>query len=175
MEHTIPVVTVIGRSGSGKTTLLEKVVGTLTVRGHRVGTVKHHSHRGFEIDRPGKDSWRMAQAGSRHVVVAAPDRIAAYRDLDRELTLGEIIAEIRDVDVILVEGYRDSGLPHIEVLRAAHSTELIGDPAARIALVTDVPHTLGVPSFALDDVAGVVRFIEELFLTPGAHARSRRT
>ena len=77
----IPVVCLVGRSGVGKTTLLEKLIPELKRRGYRVATVKHHSRPGFEIDRPGKDTWRHAQAGSDHVIIAAPDRVASIRRL----------------------------------------------------------------------------------------------
>lgn len=155
---TAPVVAFIGRSGAGKTTLLEKVVHELTARGRRVATVKHHSHRGFEIDREGKDSWRMARAGSRHVVVASPDKVAAYRTLERELGLPEIVAGIEDADIILVEGYRDADVPHIEVVRG--TPEFLGSPERRVAVVTDLPVDVGVPVFGFDDVASVVALIE---------------
>ncbi|RPI82218.1 MAG: molybdopterin-guanine dinucleotide biosynthesis protein B, partial [Chloroflexi bacterium] len=82
MNHdraSIPLITVIGKSGSGKTTLIERLIIELSKRGYRLATVKHHSHSGFDIDFPGKDSWRFARAGSCHVVIAAPDKIAAYR------------------------------------------------------------------------------------------------
>jgi len=64
-------------------------------RGYRVGTIKHHSHPGFELDRPGKDTWRHAEAGSDHVVIAAPDKVASIRRVDREPTLDEITATNR--------------------------------------------------------------------------------
>jgi molybdopterin-guanine dinucleotide biosynthesis protein B len=161
---SIPVITVIGKSGSGKTTLLEKLIAELTQRGHDVGTVKHHSHAGFDIDRPGKDSWRHAQAGSRHVVVAAPDKIASYRLLERELELDEIIATISGVDIILTEGYMQAQKPTLEVVRAANSTTMISTPEQRIAVAADVPLTVDVPQFGLDDVQGMCDFIEAKFL-----------
>lgn len=148
----------IGRSGAGKTTLMEKVVAELTARGRDVATVKHHSHVGFEIDVEGKDSWRMARAGSRHVVVASPDKVAAYRTLDRELTLAEILAGIDDADIILVEGYRDADVPHIEVVRG--TPEFLGSPERRLAVVTDLDLDSGVPVLGFDDVAGVVELLE---------------
>lgn len=157
---TARVVAFIGRSGAGKTTLLEKVVRELTARGRHVATVKHHSHRGFEIDREGKDSWRMARAGSRHVVVAAPDKVAAYRTLERELGLAEIVAGIDDVDIVLVEGYRDSDVPHVEVVRGTPG--FVGSPERRVAVVTDLALDVDVPVFDLDDVAGVVAFVEAM-------------
>ena len=167
-KPSIPVVTVIGKSGSGKTTLLEKLIRELSQRGYRLATVKHHSHSGFEIDVPGKDSWRFAQAGSRHVVIAAPDKLAAYRRLEAELSLDEITAEIQDVDLILVEGYKQANKPAIEVVRAANSQELVGTHDQRIAIASDLTLELGVPLYFLDDVQGIAGFIESRFLAQQA-------
>ena len=86
---TIPLITITAKSGSGKTTLMENLIAEIKSRGYRLATIKHHSHSGFEIDKPGKDSWRFKQAGSDYVIIAAPDKIAQYRMLDRELTLDE--------------------------------------------------------------------------------------
>jgi len=163
-KYAIPVVTVIGKSGSGKTTLLEKLIRELSQRGYRLATVKHHSHSGFEIDIAGKDSWRFAQAGSRHVVIAAPDKWAAYRQLDGDLSLDEIAAQIQDVDLVLVEGYKQANKPAIEVVRAANSQVLIGTPEQHIAVVSDLPLEVGVPLYALDDVGGISDLIENHFL-----------
>ena len=160
----IPLLTVIGKSGSGKTTLIEKLIRELTRRGYRLATIKHHSHAGFEVDTQGKDSWRFAQAGSQQVVIAAPDKFATYRRLDHELSLDEVAAEIHEVDLILVEGYKRSNKPSLEVLRAAHSLELIGSIEQRIALVTDAALDAGVQRFALDDISGIAGFIEQRFL-----------
>ena len=161
---TIPLVTLIGKSGCGKTTLLEKLVAELKHRGYRLATVKHHSHRGFDIDQPGKDSWRFAQAGSDHVVIASPDKIASYRKIERELSLNEIAAGISDVDLILVEGYKQAEKPALEVLRAESSRELIGSREQRFAVAADFPLDLGVPHFGLDDVREIADLIEARFL-----------
>ena len=163
-KSSIPVVTLIGKSGSGKTTLLEKLIRELSQRGYRLATVKHHSHNGFEFDVPGKDSWRFAQAGSRHVVIAASDKWAAYRQLEGDLSLDEIIAEIQDVDLILVEGYKQANKPTIEVVRAANSQETVSTREQRIAIASDLPLELGVPLYSLDDVQGLAGFIESRFL-----------
>lgn len=163
---SIPIISIIGKSKSGKTTLLEKLIAELKRRGYRVATIKHHSHPGFDIDKPGKDSWRHAQAGSDHVIVAAPDKLASYRLLERELTLDEVAANVRDVDIILTEGYKRSGKPALEVVRAANSTEILGDKNQRFALAADIPLDLGVPRFELDDAAGIVDLIMDRFLEP---------
>jgi molybdopterin-guanine dinucleotide biosynthesis protein B len=163
----IPVVSVVGRSGGGRTTLLEKLIPELKRRGYRVATIKHHAHPGFEVDRPGKDTWRHAQAGSEQVVIAAPDRVAAIRYIDHSLTLDEIAETlIRDVDLILTEGYRRENRPKIEVLRAAHGRELMCDAEELLAVATDVTLALDVPCFDLEDAAGLVALIEARFLHP---------
>ena len=161
---TIPVITIIGKSGSGKTTLMESLIAELTRRGRRVGTIKHHSHAGFEIDQPGKDSWRHAQAGSVHVIVAAPDKIASYRLIERELTLDEIVAAIDDVDIILTEGYRHAGKPTLEIVRSETGAGLISPPEQLFAVTSDSSMEVDVPLFDLDDANAMVDLIENLFL-----------
>lgn len=161
---SIPVVTVIGKSGAGKTTLLEKLVAALKTRKYRIATVKHHSHAGFDIDVPGKDSWRLAQAGSDHVIIASPDKIASYQKLDRELSLEEILPMITGVDLILAEGYRLEHFPTIEILRSQHYAQLLSDSSDLIAIVSDLEFDLPVPQFALNDVEGIINLIERRFL-----------
>jgi molybdopterin molybdotransferase len=165
---TIPMITFVGRSGAGKTTLLVRLIAELTQRGYRVATIKHHSHDGFEVDRPGKDSWRHAQAGSEHVVIVSPHKIASYRRLERELPLEEVAAGIHGVDLILVEGYKQARLPTVEVVRAANSRDLVGQPAFRFALVTDLDLEIEVPRFSLEDVQGLADCIEARFLNGNA-------
>jgi molybdopterin-guanine dinucleotide biosynthesis protein B len=167
-HKTIPLITIIGKSDCGKTTLIEKLVRELSTQGYRLATVKHHSHAGFEIDKPGKDTWRFAQAGSHQVVIASPDKFATYRKLERELSLDEIAAEVRDADLILVEGYKRANKPSIEVVRAENGLELIGSPGQHIALATDLHLDIGVPRFHLDDAAGIAAFIVERYLEAGA-------
>ena len=161
-SKTPPTICIVGRSKSGKTTLLEKLIREFKRRGYRVATIKHHSHPGFEIDRPGKDTWRHAQAGSDHVVIAAPDKVASIRRVEREPALEEIAAAIDDVDVILAEGYKRTGKLKIEMVRAERSTEPICTPDELLALVTDVAVPYNVPKFGLEDAVGLADLIETL-------------
>jgi molybdopterin-guanine dinucleotide biosynthesis protein B len=154
-----PIWSIIGKSGSGKTTLLEKLIPALKRRGLKVGTIKHHAHSGFEIDQPGKDTWRHAQAGSDHVVIAAPDKIAHIRKLEAPLSVTQIAEAMSDVDIILTEGFKSAGLPALEVLRAERGLELVSDRAQLRAIATDTPVDVNVPQFDLNDAEAMADFI----------------
>ncbi len=158
------LLSIVGKSGSGKTTLLEKLIPALKRRGLRVGTIKHHAHPGFEIDQPGKDTWRHAQAGSDHVVIAAPDKIASIRRLSAPLSVTEIAAGMGDVDIIITEGFKRAGLCAVEVLRAANGLEFVSDPAQLRAVAADVPLAVDVPQFDLNDAEGLADWIITTFL-----------
>ena len=161
----IPIVSVVGKSDSGKTTLIEKLVPELTRRGYRVATVKHDMH-GFEVDREGKDSWRHKQAGAHTVVIASPQKIALIRDVERDLTLDEIRGRwIRDVDLILSEGYKRDVQPKIEVFRKEKHRKLLCTKKDNlVAIVSNGRFTVGVPCFHLEDMRGLSSFIEKKFL-----------
>ncbi|MDA3935593.1 MAG: molybdopterin-guanine dinucleotide biosynthesis protein B [Actinomycetota bacterium] len=164
METGVPIVAFVGESNSGKTTVVEKVVAELASRGHRVATVKHHVHD-FEIDVPGKDSYRHAQAGAVVSMVSAPTKFAVMRKVEHELSIDEIVQYAGDVDILIAEGFKRTARARIEVARKARSTELISAPKDVIALVTDFATLPGVPSFDLDDAAGIAGFLEATFLT----------
>lgn len=158
-----PIVSVVGVSNAGKTTLMVKLIRELKRRGYRVATIKHDVH-GFQMDTPGKDSWKHAEAGSDCVVVASPNRLAMIRRLDRELTVDEIVATLPDVDIVLTEGYKRGDKPKIEVSRAAKGATLLCSEDELVALATDQPHDVRVPQFDLDDAAGIVDLLERLYL-----------
>jgi molybdopterin-guanine dinucleotide biosynthesis protein B len=157
------MISVVGKSNAGKTTLLEKLIAELKWRGYRVATVKHDTH-GFDIDRPGKDSWRHAQAGSDVVVLSGPNRLAMIEKREQEITLNEIVDRVTNVDIILTEGYKRGDRPKIEVSRREKSSELLCTEDELIAIATDQPFDMNVPQFGLDDAAGLVDLIEEKFL-----------
>ncbi len=159
----MPIISVVGRSGVGKTTALERIIRELKRRGYRVGTVKHDTH-GFEVDRPGKDSWRHAQAGSDAVVISGPRQMALIRRLEREMPLDEVVRLMGDVDLVLTEGYKQGDKPKIEVTRQECGTELLCRAEELIGLMADYAVNMPVPQFALDDAAGVVDLLENLYL-----------
>lgn len=155
----IPIVSIVGKSDAGKTTLIEKLISELQRRGYRVATIKHDAHR-FDIDHPGKDSYRHFHAGAEWTVISSPDKIASVRRLEREFTLDEIAAQLDGVDLILTEGYKREARCRIEVSRRARSQELISRPEELLAIAADYPNALDVPRYDLNDAAGLVDLIE---------------
>ncbi len=164
----IPIISIVGKSDSGKTTLIEKLVPELTRRGYRVATVKHDVH-GFEVDREGKDSWRHKKAGAHTVVISSAEKAALIRDVERDLSLVEIREKlIRDVDLILSEGYKRDVQPKIEIFRKEKHEELLCTKEDNlIAIVSDQTFSLGVPCFDLEDMKGLSDFIQKEFLASG--------
>jgi molybdopterin-guanine dinucleotide biosynthesis protein MobB len=158
-------VSFVAKSGTGKTTLLEKVIAELKIRGYRVGVIKHDAHR-FEIDHPGKDSWRLTQAGADTMLVSSPEKLALIKKHSDPPPVDELIATyFTDVDVILTEGFKKSGLPKIELHRRERSATLIcrgdeHDPTL-IAVASDEPLELDVPVLDLNNPAQVADFVEK--------------
>jgi molybdopterin-guanine dinucleotide biosynthesis protein B len=165
-----PVISVVGKSGVGKTTALELVIREIKCRGYKVGTIKHDIH-GFELDTPGKDSWRHAQAGSDAVVISGPRKMALIRMLDEEMSLDRIVELMGDLDLVLTEGYKQGNRPKIEVTRRERGTELLCKGEELIGIMADYPVDMPVPQFALDDALGVVDLLEELYLQDAEEER----
>lgn len=156
----ISVVAFVGRSGCGKTTLLTGVVAELTRRGYRVAVIKHTPHQDVVTDAPGSDTARCWEAGAAETVLVTPERVARVRRHAVEPPLAQVLAAITDVDWILVEGYKQSSLPKLEVVRAACDPQPIPGLAGRIAFVTDLPALAGLlPCLALDDPRAVADFL----------------
>ena len=118
-----PAIAIVGRHNSGKTTLIEKLIGRLVKRGNNVGSVKHHHKTGFEFDVEGKDSYRHRQAGASETVIAAPGQLARVKTVEGELECSQIVRSMPGHDIVIVEGYRKSGLPTIEIMRAGNPAD----------------------------------------------------
>ncbi|AMO24790.1 molybdopterin-guanine dinucleotide biosynthesis protein B [Ramlibacter solisilvae] len=162
------VVAFAGFSGSGKTTLVERLIPALKLRGRRVSVVKHAHHK-FDIDHPGKDTWRHREAGAFEVVAASDRRLALVREFERpaRLTVHHLIAELYDgVDWVLVEGFKESNLLKIEVWRASsRQTALYPDDDFIVAIATDspaeLPETTLRPVLDLNDPDAVAQWLED--------------
>lgn len=153
-------ISVVGRSKSGKTTLLEKLVGELKRRGYNLATIKHTVHD-FDLDHPGKDSWRLAKAGSDTVVLSSPRKLALIKPVHGDVTLEELFHLIGEgFDLILVEGLKNSSLPKIEVHRKAQGG-LECSPQELVAVVTDERLDIAVPQFSPGEVAPLADLVEQ--------------
>jgi molybdopterin-guanine dinucleotide biosynthesis protein B len=154
---------VAASSNSGKTTLIEKLVRILKDRGLRVAVIKHAS-KGFELDRPGKDSWRFRKAGADAVMLVGPDDVALMKKTERQPSPEELELWAGDVDIVIREGFKQEGSNRIEVFRGGVSGELplCVDDRSIIALVSSVPIVVAVPRFDWNDAVSVADFITKL-------------
>jgi molybdopterin-guanine dinucleotide biosynthesis protein B len=162
------VVGFAGFSGAGKTHLVERLIPALKLRGLRVSVVKHAHHK-FDIDHPGKDTWRHREAGAFEVVVASDRRLALMREFEQPATLSvhHLLAELYDgVDWVLVEGFKQSNLLKIEVWRPeSGKPALYPDDDFIAAIATDAPDRLPQatlrPVLDLNDVDAVAQWLVE--------------
>lgn len=161
----LPIISIVGASDSGKTTFLEKLIPELSARGYRVGAVKHDAH-GFEMDREGKDTWRLKQAGAEVIAISSPNQFASIRRTDGEMSLEEIAARFFwTEDILITEGFKRARFPKIEVFRSAlEQKPICGQCDNLIALVSDDAVDVQVPKFSLSDTRGVAEFIENRYL-----------
>jgi molybdopterin-guanine dinucleotide biosynthesis protein B len=151
---------VAASSNSGKTTLIEKVIRILKGRGLRVAVIKHAS-AGFDLDKPGKDSWRFQQAGADAVILSGPGRIALMQKVEHEPDPDELARLAGDVEVVIAEGYKNNATNKIEVFRHGVSGErpLSQNDPSYLALVSDKPFDVSIPCFDLNDATGVADLI----------------
>ena len=153
-----------GWSGSGKTTLVTRLVPELTRHNLTVSTMKH-AHHSFDLDQPGKDSWRHRQAGASEVMIASERRWALIHEHRGapEPTLESLIRQMTPVDLLLVEGWKRGNHPKLEVHRPALGKPLLcRDDPHIVAVASDAAVSgLALPLFALDDVAAIAGFILE--------------
>jgi molybdopterin-guanine dinucleotide biosynthesis protein B len=150
-----------GYSGSGKTTLIENVIPVLVSRGLRVSLVKH-AHHAFDVDQPGKDSYRHRQAGASEVMLTSARRwILMHENLGQaEPELPEQLKRMSPCDIVLVEGFKKQPIPKLEIHRKAHRVPfLFGDDPHILGIATDEQLATGLPQFRLDDYAGLAAFV----------------
>ena len=159
---------VTGWSGAGKTTLLVKLIPVLTGRGLRVSTVKH-AHHSFDVDKPGKDSYRHRAAGATEVMISSAARWALMHENreNSEPGLEEILARMTPVDLVLVEGFKGEGHDKIEVHRVNLEKPLLcRKDGSFIALAANYsPEDLNLPLLNLDDVEMIANFVVDYCLS----------
>ena len=161
------VIGLAGWSGAGKTTLLARVIPHLREQGLRVSVIKHAHHK-FDVDTPGKDSWRHREAGAEEVLVSSGMRWALMHELRgaHEPRLPELLAKLSRVDLVIVEGYKSEPHRKIEVYRADNGKPLLFPGDAAIAgVVSDVAIETALPTAHLDDVPYVAAMMRRLAIS----------
>ena len=157
------IIGLAGWSGSGKTTLVTSVIPVLTGRGLKIATVKH-AHHEFDTDQPGKDSWLHRQAGASEVAIVSSRRWAIIHELaaEPEPPLGDILAKLSPVDLVIVEGFKRHAHPKLEVFRAAVGKPLLHpDDDCIVAVATDAPLPAAqVPVLMLDDIEAIANMLQ---------------
>ncbi|WP_439579197.1 molybdopterin-guanine dinucleotide biosynthesis protein B [Elioraea sp.] len=154
---------ITGWSGSGKTTLLVRLIPALVARGLTVSTVKH-AHHGFDVDRPGKDSYEHRRAGATEVLIGSANRWALMHELRGvpEPALPELLARMSPVDLVLVEGFKRNPHPKLEVWRAGTGkAPLFPEDAHILAVASDGGDVPGcaLPQFGLDEIEAIAGFV----------------
>jgi molybdopterin molybdotransferase len=165
---TSPIVSIVGRSESGKTILVEQLIAEFKRRGYKIAALKH-SHCGvIEVDQPGKDTWKFAQAGSDAVCISSPRKLAFIKKSDHDLRIDEVLPIIGpEFDLVLVEGFKKSKLPKIEVHRKELGNDLLCSPEELSAIVTDgsldtpLADSYKLPILSWADTAAIADFIEK--------------
>jgi molybdopterin molybdotransferase len=153
---------VVGWKNAGKTGLMERLVTEISARGISVSTIKH-AHHSFDVDQPGKDSYRHRKAGAREVLLASRQRWALMHEIGdaEEPPLAELLAKMSPVDLVLVEGFKRDTHQKIEVHRSKNKTDLIAtNDDTVVAMASDQVHAeLSIPSIDLDDTIRIADFV----------------
>jgi len=152
---------IVGWSGSGKTTLLTALIPLLRARGLTVSSIKH-AHHDLPLDRPGKDSFRHAEAGAEEVILATGGGFALFSR--QQPDLAALLARLHTVDIVLVEGFKNDAIPKIEVHRPSLGKPPLWPDMPVLAVAADAPlPDCPVPVLALDAVSAIADFITAAF------------
>lgn len=160
-----PIVSFVGHSGSGKTTFIEKLIPVLTRSGIKVAIIKHDVH-GFEMDKPGKDTWRHKQAGAVATIISSSSKIGLVMDADHDHQPEELAPFLVSADLIITEGYKRGGYPKIEVFRPQATGDehplCIDDPKS-IAIISDDAFSTDLPVYGTHAFDAVAHFLTRHF------------
>jgi molybdopterin-guanine dinucleotide biosynthesis adapter protein len=158
------VIAIVGKSKTGKTTLIEKLIPELKSRGYHIATVKHTFHT-VDFDIHGTDTWRHIQAGSEAVVLSSADSIIMIKRTGAHKKVEDAISLLgENFDIVIVEGFKESDLPKIEVHRREKGIPLSGLKNL-LAIATDERLDTPVPQYSLSDAKGIADLIQDKILT----------
>jgi molybdopterin-guanine dinucleotide biosynthesis protein B len=156
----VPYISIVGYSNSGKTTLICKLIELLTQKGLKVGTLKHDAHD-FEIDQPGKDTWNHRQSGAKVVMISSAAKVAMIETLSAPASFQTLLSRFLNVDLVLVEGYKNELAKKVVVARTPEQLELCHQLEGVVAAATTLPIPIDFewPVFQLDDFETIASLI----------------
>ena len=152
---------IAGYSGSGKTTLMENLIPQFVMEGLKVSVIKH-AHHNFDVDRPGKDSYRHREAGASEVLVTSDKRWVLMHESrgEEEPTLEQLLTRFSACDLVLVEGFKTEPIPKLEVHRIANAKPpLYPQDKTVVAIACDEPVATRLPQYNLNDAEAIAKFI----------------
>ncbi|MDK2822924.1 MAG: molybdopterin-guanine dinucleotide biosynthesis adapter protein [Clostridia bacterium] len=164
-----PIVSVVGTTGSGKTTFLERLIKELKKRNWKIGVIKNDVH-GFDIDKPGKSTWRFREAGADNVMICGPDKMAFIEKHQEKKSLDAYLSYFREMDLVLTEGFKRENKPKIELYRKDNAKDyILCNEDELIAFVTDdiPPKEIAKPIFGFEEISKIADFLEEIFIKTG--------
>ncbi len=167
-KENLVVAIVSTQSNTGKTTLIEGLIKIFKQRNYSVGVLKHDAHK-FDIDKEGKDSYRFTQAGADNVIISSSEKLAMIKIIKHELEIEDIIKYFADLDIVLIEGFKNNKYPKIEVHRRNVDDKLLCrdsnlNISTFIAIASDEELSINIPILDLNDINSIANFIEDKFI-----------
>ncbi|SDB01638.1 molybdopterin-guanine dinucleotide biosynthesis protein B [Eubacterium oxidoreducens] len=169
--HNIPVLAFSAKSGTGKTTYIEQLIGLLKKKGLKLGVIKHDAHK-FEIDKPGKDSYRFTAAGADKVLITSQTKTAMVELHKESYSFDEMIQKIDKVDLIITEGYKHGEQKKFELLRKGYSETPLANPVNLLGYVSDFDIKTDLPVFNINKPEEIVPFIVDYINNYSASSKS---
>lgn len=157
------ILSITSYSGVGKTTLIEFIVKELSKRGYKVGTIKHTCHD-FDIDKEGKDTYKHREAGASKVSVISKNRFSYIEEVNQEKNLKDVITLYKNMDLIIIEGYKTYRFKKLEITRKNKYIDLISNINDLIGIVSDITYDLDIMQFKLDDYNKIADYLEECII-----------
>ena len=160
-----PIVSIVGTTKAGKTSLIERLILEFKRRNIKIGVIKNDVH-GFEIDKPGKSTWRFGQAGADNVMIVGPDKMALIARHCEKKPLDEYLMYHQDMDLVLTEGFRSDNKPKIEVFRKENKEYLLCGEEELVAVVSDdeLPVLISKPIYRFNEIDKLADLIEKIFI-----------
>lgn len=167
-KENLVISIVATKSNVGKTTLIEGLIKILKQRNYSVGVLKHDAHK-LDIDKKGKDSYRFTQAGADNVIISSSEKLAMIQTVRQELDIEDIMRYFTNLDIVLIEGFKNNNYPKIEVHRKSVDNKLLCEDSnfnisTFIAVASDEKLNIDIQLLNLNDINSIANFIEDKYI-----------